>query len=351
MKKSNQIALDRIVQKIAGKKNILGAVFCVSKDNDNADIISASGEFEVDSNYYIASINKLFISAIILRLFYAGKLDLQDKISVYLPAGILKGLHVYKGHDYSDELTIAHLVSLTSGLPCYLADKQPNGKTGMSELEAGRDQPWPIEKAIAVVKKMGPHFPPGSRGKARYGDTNHQILSKIIENIEGDAISNVLTNLFKALNMTNTYVCGDPKAEGYVPFRYKSEIIQIPGFLNSTQNDIISNAKDQMIFLKAFFNGHFFPKEKLNGLKTWKSIFFPFKYGIGLQKFQLPWIFSPFQPIPEIIGHSGSTGSIAFYVPEKQLYITGTVNQQAMPQVAFQTMMKIIQKVKDESTK
>ena len=342
MKKTSQMALDRVVQKVAGKKNIFGAVFCVSKDNEDVDILSASGEFEEDSKYYIASINKLFISAIVLRLNYGGKLDLQDKISCYLPSELVKGLHVYKGQDYSNDLTIEHLVSLTSGLPCYLADKQPDGTTGMSELEAGKDQPWPIEKAIAVAKTMAPHFPPGATGKARYGDTNHQILSKIIENIEGDEINNVLANLFEELNMTNTYVCGGAKADNYVPIRYKSEVIQVPNFLNSTQNEIISNAKDQMIFLKAFFNGGFFPKDKLIGLKTWKNIFFPFKYGLGLQKFYLPWILSPFQPLPETIGHSGSTGSIAFYVPERQLYITGTVNQQAMPQVAFQTMMKII---------
>lgn len=56
----------------------------------------------------------------------------------------------------------------------------------------------------------------------------------------------------------------------------------------------------------------------------------------------MPRIMSPFQPIPDIIGHSGSTGSVAFYVPDMDIYITGTINQQAKPNVAFQTMIKII---------
>ena len=42
------------------------------------------------------------------------------------------------------------------------------------------------------------------------------------------------------------------------------------------------------------------------------------------------------------MGHGGSTGSIAFHIPEMQLYITGTVNQQSKPQAAFQTILKII---------
>jgi D-alanyl-D-alanine carboxypeptidase len=347
MKKGlNQITLDQIVQRISRRKTLGGAVFYVSTDNNGVDAISAAGEFNVDSTYYIASINKLFVSSIILKLFHNGKLDLHDKISRYLPSHVMKGLHVYKGQDFSDEITIAHLLAQTSGLPCYLTDKQTNGKKVMSELEAGKDQAWPIEKAMEAIKTMSPHFPPGSPRKAIYGDTNHQILSKIIEHIQGDTISNILTNLFEELNMTNTYVCSHSNTATFIPIRCGSETTKIPNFITSTQNDIISTAKDQMIFLKAFVNGHFFPKEKLNTLKIWNNIFFPFKYGIGIQKFHLPWIFHPFHSLPEIIGHCGSTGTIAFYVPDMNLYITGTVNQQKSPHVAFQALLKIILKMK-----
>jgi hypothetical protein len=131
----------------------------------------------------------------------------------------------------------------------------------------------------------------------------------------------------------------------FVPIRYKSEKIYIPLFLNSTQNDIISTAKDQMTFLKAFFSGYFFPKERLNELEKWNNIFFPFKYGIGIQKFYMPRILSPFHPVPDMIGHCGSTGSVAFYVPDMDLYITGSINQQARPNIAFQTLIKIINKL------
>jgi CubicO group peptidase (beta-lactamase class C family) len=141
-------------------------------------------------------------------------------------------------------------------------------------------------------------------------------------------------------------VCEDTNNENFVPIRYKSEKRHIPLFLNSTQNDIVSTARDQMTFLKAFFNGHFFPKERLHELEKWNNVFFPFKYGIGIQKFYMPRILSPFQPVPEMIGHAGSTGSVAFYVPDMELYITGSINQQARPNIAFQTMIKIINKLR-----
>ena len=340
--KPDESILNQLVSAAVKNKYIYGAVFYVSTENNSTNIISAAGNIEEDSQYYIASINKLFISAIILRLFTEGRLQLNHKISKYLPEEALQGLHIHEGKDYSKDLSIEHLLSHTSGLPCYLIDRQANGKKAMDDLESGIDQSWPIEKVIQEVKKMNTHFPPGKRGKAKYIDTNHQILSLIIENITGNRVNIVLKNLFRELNLTKTYVYKDADSEDFIPIRYKAKEIHLPLFLSSTQNDIISTAKDQMTFIKAFFDGYFFPKQRMNELEKWNKIFFPFEYGIGLQKFSIPRILSPFNPVPEMIGHCGSTGSVAFYIPEKKLYITGTINQQLKPNIAFKTMIKII---------
>jgi D-alanyl-D-alanine carboxypeptidase len=338
--------LDPLVSNVVKKKYIYGAVFYVSSDDNSIDSISASGNIKEDSQYYIASINKFFVSAIILNLYTKNKLDLHDRISEHLPEEVVKGLHFYKSKDYSNDLSIAHLLSHTSGLPCYLTDKQANGKMAMAELEASIDQPWPVEKVIQEVKRMEAHFPPGKEGRAKYIDTNHQILSLIIEKITGEPVTIVLKDLFRALSLTETYVYEDPNDKDFVPIRYKSETVHIPLFLTSTQNDIISTAKDQMLFLKAFFSGHFFPKERLYELEKWNNIFFPFKYGIGIQKFYMPRVLTPFHPVPDMIGHCGSVGSVAFYVPDMDLYITGTINQQSRPNIAFQTIINIINKLK-----
>jgi len=216
----------------------------------------------------------------------------------------------------------------------------------MAELEAGIDQSWPIDKVIQEIKMMKTHFPPGQEGRAKYIDTNHQILGLIIENITGKPINIVLKNLFQELSLTKTHVCEDVNDKNFVPILYKSEARNIPLYLTSTQNDIISTARDQMTFLKAFFNGYFFPKEQLFELEKWNNIFFPFKYGIGIQKFHMPRIFSPFNPAPDMVGHCGSAGSVAFYVPDMDLYIMGTTNQQARPNIAFQTMIRIVNKLR-----
>ncbi len=339
--------LDELVGNVTKKKHIYGAVFYISPSDNSIDLISASGNITDNTQYYIASINKFFISSIILKLCTENKLDLHDKISKYLPTEIIQGLHIHRGRDYSKDISIVHLMSHTSGLPCYLTDKQANGKKVISQLEKGIDQSWTTDKVIQEVKGMKTHFPPGKDGLARYGDTNHQILSLVVSNITEESINIVLKNQFQELNLTNTHVCEDAENERFLPIRYKSDEIYVPLFLNSTQNEIISTAKDQMKFLKAFFNGHFFPKERLCELEKWNKIFFPFKYGIGIQKFYMPRILSPFYSVPDMIGHCGSTGSVVFYVPDLNLYITGTVNQQSSPNAAFQTMIKIVNKLKN----
>jgi CubicO group peptidase (beta-lactamase class C family) len=338
--------LDQLVSDVTTKRYIFGAVFYVSSPDHSLDLISADGDIKEDSQYYIASINKFFVSAIILKLFAQKKLDLEDKVSKYLEENLIRRIHVHKDKDYSKALRLKHLISQTSGLPCYLKDKQVNGKKAMTELEKGIDQPWPIEKVIQEVKRMKTHFPPGKAGKAKYIDTNHQILGLVIEKITGEPVNIVLKHLFQELNLTSTYVCEEKIIGNFVPLRYKSEKRYLPLFLASTRNDIISTARDQMTFLKAFFNGYFFPKERLGELERWNKIFFPLKYGIGLQKFSMPRIFSPFHQVPHMVGHCGSTGSLAFYVPEMDIYITGSINQQARPSIAFQTMIKIISKLK-----
>lgn len=342
MKNVDYDKLNKIVNKAMTKKYIQGAVFTISRGDEINAWSGAAGNLSTDSKYYIASINKLVISAIVLRLISENKLSFDDTLDMFLTHEQLQGLHVYKGVDYSKDITILHLLSQTSGLPCYLSDKDENGVAAIKDLEAGIDQPWPTSKVIEKTKKLKPHFPPGQGKKAKYGDTNHQLLNVVIEKVLNKSVVDVLNQLFLDLNMKQTYVCEDLFDKSYVFPYYKNESRDISKFVTSTNNDIISTSNDQLVFLKAFFNGYFYPKEKLHELEQFKSIFFPFQYGIGIQKFYTPWILSPFKPIPDMIGHCGSTGSVAFYIPDLDIYVAGTTNQQANPSAAFQTIMKMI---------
>lgn len=108
---------------------------------------------------------------------------------------------------------------------------------------------------------------------------------------------------------------------------------------------IVSTSKEMMVFLEAFFGGVFFPKEYIEGMSVWNRIFFPMQSGIGIHRFKLPWFFDPTGAIPELIGHSGLSGALAYYSPARDLLVTGTVNQVAYPDTSFRLMIKLIQRV------
>ena len=65
----------------------------------------------------MASITKLFTTTCILAMQDQGKLSLDAKIIKYFDNSVLDGLHIYKGKEYSFELTLSDLLFQVSGLP------------------------------------------------------------------------------------------------------------------------------------------------------------------------------------------------------------------------------------------
>lgn len=342
MRKINQDVLDKLTSRMGSNKNVHGAVFHVESIDKSISLFASTGSLTKESQYYIASINKLIISFITLRFCQNNLIQLSNRIADYLPKKTLKGLLIIDGIDFSNEITIQHLISHTSGLPCYLIDKRPDGKKNMDLILSGNAQSWPIDKVFDEIKQMKPKFKPGTKGKASYSETNFRILGKVLEHVSGKSIRELMTAIFLELEMNKTFVLSSDLAYKCATIFHKQDRIDISGYWDSTNHDVASTAEDQMKFLRAFFEGGFFSNEFIQELKQWNSIFFPFKYGIGIQKFYIPRILSPFKSIPEIIGHCGSVGSIAYYVPAKGVYITGTVNQTSNPNIVFQTLIKII---------
>ncbi len=268
----------------------------------------------------------------------------EDKISHILPESLWKGIHIFKGMDYSNTLTLKHLLSHTSGLPCYLEDKMPGANRAMDLFLKGQDQSWPMGKVIETKKAIKAKFPPGTKGKAYYGEVNFRLLDEILLVKTGNRIDELGEALFQELGMIHTRFMHKIDAKDYVPIFSKNGILTIEKYAESTKHEVLSTTGDLMLFIKAYFEGAFFPKEKLESLQVWNNIFFPFKYGIGIQQFYIPWFFSPFKKIPPLIGHCGSVGSVAFYIPEKKAYVTGTVNLAGQPQLVFQTLIKMLNK-------
>ncbi len=332
-------------QTVDGKK-VFGTSFCVSHQGEMW--CGASGNLNEESQFYIASTTKLYLTALVLYLKYANKWHLDDKIVHYLDSHIIKDLHVLNGKEHTPQITIKHLLAHTSGLPDYFQQKNKEGKSLEQSLIQGNDQYWTFEEAIALSKTLNPKFIPAARGKAYYSDTNFQLLGKMIENITQQPLYKTLDDLiFHPLVLRKTYLYQDPKDNRPKHLYYKNQPLYIPKAMAAFGADggIVSTAREMMLFLQAFFDGTFFPKHELQALQIWNNIFFPLQSGIGIHRFRLPWYFDPFGKMPALIGHSGLSGALAFYSPSKEIFITGTVNQVAYPSTSFQLMIRLIQQM------
>lgn len=332
--------LQAVLDKAVNGKNIFGTSFAIKKDN--FVWYGASGNISASQPYFIASTTKLFTTAIILRLKADRKLYLEDNISAYLDKTVLKGLHVYNGKDYSEKRTITHLLAHTSGLPDYFQGKAKNGKSLEDELKRGKDQLWTFEYAIEQTKSMKALFVPDAKNKANYCDSNFQLLGKIIETITNKSYAeNCFEYIIQPLGLLSTYLYKDITDKTPKTLYYKTNELHIPKAMTSFGADggIVSTSGDMLLFIEAFFSGKLFPSDYVDTLQKWNKIFSPMRSGIGIHLFKLPWIFN----LPYFIGHSGLSGALAYYSPKENIYVAGTVNQVARPDLSFRTMIKLAQ--------
>ncbi len=296
----------------------------------------------LDSIMNIASITKLFTTTCIINLIGQGKLSLNDKLGEYFGREILGGIHIYKGKDYSDELTVGNLLFQNTGFPDVFAAE--NNK--LNKKMRHEDFQVSFEEYIRIARDNKKKFAPGTSGKAHYSDLNFEMLGKIIEQLEESSLHDAFKKyVFRPLGLQNTYLMeheNDYCADMY----YKNNALHIPNLWSSIPacGGCMSTSKEIMIFLKAFFGGELFDKNIFGILKKPARIQYcpPLgQYCGGFVRLNISGIASFCQVKGELIGHMGGSGAFAYYYPEKDLYLVGDVNQFAKPGLIFTLPFKI----------
>lgn len=350
--------LQAVVDAQMGKGYVHSIVAAVQSFDRSIDFIGAAGiadpvtgaAMTSESPYFIASVTKMYTAAIVMRLCQDRRLDLDDPITTYLPDSMTAGIHVYKGTDYSAQIRVSHLIQQSSGLPDHEADKPRGGQSVLDELKAGQDRYIETAEAVKIARSLTPKFAPGGEGKAYYSNTNYRLLGAIIESVTGQSMAtNFRELIFEPLGLRHTYLFDPavPRADAEPATLYlKATPANVPKYLASNTSDggLVSTAAECVIFLRAFFEGQLFDKSYLDAMMNWKRMFFPLRYGYGLMYFHLPRYFW-FTPLPEFIGHSGSTGSFAFVSPSRSVYLAGTVNQIAAPSKPFFLMISLVRAI------
>ncbi|RQO31406.1 alkaline D-peptidase [Taibaiella sp. KBW10] len=338
--------MQKILDSIVDHQKVFGSSFAIKYKEYSWE--GHSGTFEAGSQYFLGSTTKLFVTAIILQLQDKGLLQLDDPIEHYLDDGLLRDLHYFKGRDHSREITIKQLLSHTSGLPDYFTQKNRRSISLQKDLTSGIDRYWGLQEVITYSQELKPRFAPDTKGKAAYSDTNFQLLGQIIETICYKSFADCCAEMICVpLGLTDTYVFEDAKDTRPQALYYKQRTLHIPNGIASARADggMVSTSKDLLVFTEAFFKGRLFSGVSIDQLKVWNRIFYPMRAGIGIQRFKLPWVLNPLGGIPDLYGHSGLSGALAYCNREQELYVAGTVNQIAYPDMAFRVMIRLIQQV------
>ena len=142
----------------------------------------------VDTYYEIGSITKQFTAAAVLQLQEAGKLHLDDKLSVYLPTA-----------PHADEVTLRQLLEQVSGLPEYLDAMDAAGTIG---------KPASFDQLMSYVAGKPLDFAPGSHWE--YCNTNYILAGRVIEVVSHETYQHyVQAHLLDVAGMAHTYTVAD----------------------------------------------------------------------------------------------------------------------------------------------
>jgi CubicO group peptidase (beta-lactamase class C family) len=183
--------IDAAVNQILSATKVPSASIAVVKDGRIAYLqayglarISPPMEATPQMQYSIGSISKQFTAAAILLLAQQGKLTLEDPVAKYLP-----------DLTRASEVTIRMLLSHTSGYQDYWPEDYV-----MTSMMV----PTTAQHILDVWAKKPLDFDPGT--KWQYSNTNYVIAGRIVEQVSGMALMDLLEQrIFLPLGMDNVY--------------------------------------------------------------------------------------------------------------------------------------------------
>ncbi|HXJ78793.1 MAG TPA: serine hydrolase domain-containing protein [Candidatus Methylomirabilis sp.] len=301
---------------------------------------------------YIASVTKIYVATTVMALAERGMLALDDPIARYLPAALLQGLDVYRGHDYSQAVTIRELVSMTSGIPDYYEERGRDGKTLFELLIANPAKPWTVDEMIGRARThLTAHFPPGAA--VYYSDTGYQLLGLIIESVTHQSLGRALEDhIFGPLGLQRTWLIGGSApgptgAAAPADVYYGTQNISVVRAHDYwADGGIVSTAPEMITFLRALRDGRLVSGASLSAMQAWRDGTMPgppgTQYGYGLWHFRTSGPLRLFASVLPTWGATGSTGSFLYYSHDLDLFMAGTVNSASSDLAPFVLMAGVM---------
>ena len=362
--------MQQLLAKVSSSRGVRHVVVGVASLDGSWEWSAAVGDarpdgtpMTADTPWFLASVTKLYIASIVLRLHEEELIDLDAPVAEYLPGELSTGLHVLDGVHRTAQVTVTHLLAHATGLPDSLVEHR-KGEIGLvSEIEAG-DVAFTFAEAVERVRGLTPHFPPsdltGERPRVRYSDTNYQLLMVIAEQVGGQTMADLHRRLLlEPLGLARTWYPGNAPREaaaepatpwiGDWPLQDRSMALRSLGDLFGTTGDVLA-------FGRALFSGQVFDNgatgtmmhRRFNRFGFPRSVAsiaspaWPIEYGLGMMRFAPSRAMAMGLRLPPLLGHTGSTGSWLWYVPSLNILLAGTADQATKAAFPFRVLPRAL---------
>ena len=294
---------------------------------------------------HLASVGKLFTATLVSMLRDKGLLSFDDKIVKYLDADLARGLHVYKGEDYTGDISIKHLLKQTSGLNDVFFPllKKMIDDPGL-EMTAEEAVEWGKANLQPVGKPDQKHF---------YTDTNYYLLGLIIENITKKPFHEAMHEMIlDPLKMDNAFISGysEPKYKPQYPPAHitllNTNLIENKRIarIDYAGGGVVAPLSEYLVFMKALVNGQLVKEDTLH-----QMIDDDVKMGIPAIGFDYGYAVWKPKAIPLLMpkkyfcwGCVGVTGAFMFYHPGTEAYVIGSFNDKSYTSKALRFMLSKI---------
>ncbi|MGY4795893.1 serine hydrolase domain-containing protein [Lysinibacillus fusiformis] len=302
---------------------------------------------QIDSPYHSASIGKTICATVFGILADEGKINLNDKISSWLDDDILKGLFVVDGTDYSDQVTLKHLLSHTSGIGDYFEGPVKSGKPMLEIISSNPDLLFTPEELIAFTREN--QIPVGKPGQQfYYSDTGYILLGFILEAIEEKPYSAILEDrIFQPLGMTESYFMFYNDKPTDIIGIYMNEI----DFSNKNAlsidwagGGVVTTMNDLLTFMMALENGTILSDDVYSQMTDFSNIYTKgIYYGMGMMYFDFSELslLLKLSSMTDVYGGVGATGTYMLYDKEKDTYFIANFGSLDYGEKGLEELVKI----------